>query len=237
VEFAPYVRLASGEERLLGERAPLPADWTDIAFDLPDTDEAIDEIGLRLIHRNPARVLMHLRIRRFEVAGPGRTRIDPAREAEEWGSVSRFSFNRGKWGLAGGRINGCTDRDADLWTGHPNAADQRVTAVVEPLSGDSHLVTARAAGARRFYAAGIESGRAVIRAEDFGDTLLAEAPAPAASGPIELCLEARGDRLSLRIDGDEVLTATDTCHPRGMAGLRMGAPGEIACSRFEIEEF
>jgi hypothetical protein len=238
VEFAPYVRLAaSGNERLLGGWEILSTDWTEIGFTLPSTDEAIDEIGLRLVHRGAERVLMYLRVRRFEVAGAGRTLINPPREAEEWGSVSRFSFNRGRWGLAGGRITGSTESDADLWTGHPNARDQRVTAEVEALSGESHLVTVRAAGARRFYAAGIESGRAVIRAEEFGDTLLAEAPVTPPAGPVELCFEARGDSLSLRVDGVEVLAATDARHPRGMAGLRMGAPGEIACSRFEIEEF
>lgn len=236
VEFVPYIRLAgSGEIRDLGEWAPLPNDWQTVTFDLPETEEAIDEIGLRLIQRGAARVLMSCLIRSFTVAGPGHTVIDPTIETEEWGSVSRFSFNRGSWGLTEGSITGRTDSDGDLWTGHPFATDQTVTARITRTEGDSHLVTARASGTSRFYAAGLEAGRAVILCENFGQTVLAEAPAEAGED-VEITFNLTGDQLSLSLDGTEVLTATDTTHPRGMAGLRLGRPGAIACARLEITE-
>jgi len=237
VRFAPYIRLAmSGEERRLADWADLPEDWETLRFTLPDHAEAVDEIGLRLRHEGEARTLIYCRIRDFAVTGPGRTRIEPAREAEEWGSVSRFSFNRGRWGLEGDRIVGRTETDGDLWTGHPHATDQIVTAEVEPIAGTSHLVTLRASGACRFYAGGIEEGRAVILAEDFGREVLAEVPLTEIAGPCVLRVRAVGREIGLSIDGREIAVVTDDRHTRGMAGLRLGAPGAVACARFEIEE-
>ncbi|WP_372839901.1 hypothetical protein [Phaeovulum sp.] len=49
-------------------------------------------------------------------------------------------------------------------------------------------------------------------------------------------MSAKGARLALSIDGREVLAVTDDTHPMGMAGLRMAAPGALACQRFEIRE-
>lgn len=240
---APYVRLASsGRVIECGDWALLPTDPCDIVFAIPETDEAVDEIGVRLEHRGNARVLLHAFVHAFSVTGPGHTVIVPARERQEWGAVSRFSFNRGAWTLEDGHIVGRATRDGDLWTGHSFAADQRVTAHVRRLAGESHLVSLRVAGARRFYAAGIENGRAVILAEDFGRTVLAEAAlgadSLAASGADDvLQFEARGETLTLSVNGRDILQARDDRHRQGMAGLRLAGPGEIVCSRFEIEEF
>lgn len=236
VAFAPYIRLASSGERMdLAEWALLPDDWKAVSFQLPESAEAIDEIGIRLAQRGEARVLMSCLIRSFSVSGAGRTIIDPGLEAQEWGSVSRFSFNRGVWGLEDGRIVGRSDSDGDLWTGHAFATDQIVRAQITRLDGDSHLVTARASGTSRFYAAGIEAGHAVILSEDFGRMVLAESPV-AAGDEVNIEFSVIGDRLSLKLDGKEVLTASDSRHARGMSGLRLGRPGTIACTSFEIRE-
>ncbi|KAA9010350.1 ADP-ribosylglycohydrolase family protein [Histidinibacterium aquaticum] len=236
VRFVPYVRYASsGKRDDLGMWRPLPLDWEMVRFDLPESAEAIDEIGIRMIQQGEGRVLMSCLIRSFSVTGAGHTVVLPALEAEEWGSVSRFSFNRGTWGLDGDLIVGRSDNDGDLWTGHAFTTDQTVKARITRFEGDSHLVTARAAGTQRFYAAGIEAGRAVILREDFGRTELGAVPVEAGE-EVDLTFSATGNRLSLSIDGEEVLSATDDRHPRGMAGLRLGAPGAIGCARFEIRE-
>lgn len=236
VVFVPYVRLAASGQRVdLGEWAVLPEDWQAVRFDLPATHEAIDELGLRLMARGQGRVFMSCLIRSLSVTGPGHTVISPAHEAEEWGSVSRFSFNRGDWGLEDDQIIGRTDTDGDLWTGHAGATDQTVTARITRLEGDSHLLTARASGCQRFYAAGIERGRAVILCEDFGTHELASAPV-APDQDVTLTFAVIGDRLRLALDGQDILSAQDDRHPRGMAGLRLGAPGAMRCAAFEIQE-
>jgi len=238
VRFVPYIRRAmSGVEELLDEWQDIPLDWTDINVTLPLGDEAIDEIGVKLEQTEVARVLMYVEVRRLRISGVGQTVIDPKLEAEEWGGVSRFSFNRGTWSLQDGAIVGVAETDADLWTGHHFAADQVVTAQVTLIKGPSHLLVARASGTSRYYSGGIVDGKAVILAENFGTTQLAQTDVDIdTSLPIKLNLSAIGDTLTLSINGNTVLNAQDETHPKGMSGLRMGAPGRIVCHRFEIKE-
>lgn len=242
VRFCPYVRHAmTGAITELGAWAALPDDWQDVAFTLPDHSEAVDEIGILMRKEATARVLMRVELQHLRIDGPGQTRIDPAQEVPEWGSVSRFTFNRGKWTVEGDTISGQTDSDADLWTGHPHATDQTITASIIRAQGRSHLITARVRTAQRYYAAGIVDGKAVLIREDHGTEVLAEAALPetiAETLPdkITLSLSAVGNDLTLSIDGSPVLRTSDTRHPRGMAGLRMSGPGQIACTQFTIEE-
>ncbi|MBN7759429.1 ADP-ribosylglycohydrolase family protein [Nitratireductor aquimarinus] len=236
VTFVPYVRFAaSGEVRELGDWSLLPEDWQVIGFTLPDSEEAIDEIGILMKQTAEARVFMNVLIRSFTVTGAGKTVINPQIESEEWGSVSRFSFNRGSWGLSEGCIRGEATKDGDLWTGHAFATDQTATAQISRVEGESHLVSVRASGNERFYAAGIHEGQAVILREDFGTEILAAAPVEVGQD-VTLTFAAKGERLTLFIDGREIVSATDSRHPRGMAGLRLGGPGVVTCRRFEILE-
>jgi ADP-ribosylglycohydrolase len=238
IKFVPYIRrVMSGLEEELGTWAELPDDWQDIKFTLPEGDEAIDEIGIKLCQQGDTRTLMYVELQRLRIEGTGHTVVDPAIEAEEWGSISRFTFNRGKWSLKDDCIVGETDSDADLWTGHHFATDQTVSAEITPISGSQHLVVARASGTSRYYAGGIVDGQAVIIAEDFGTTYLAKADIDAPlDAPLTLSLSAIGDALSLSINGKTILNATDQRHLRGMAGLRIGAAGKMSCRRFEIME-
>jgi hypothetical protein len=49
-------------------------------------------------------------------------------------------------------------------------------------------------------------------------------------------LTARGETLSLSIDGNEVLTARDSQFRYGQAGLRMASAGRMTVSRLEVVE-
>src|SRR5690606_20827992 len=104
-------------------------------------------------------------------------------------------------------------------------------------AGRSHLVSARVQGACRFYAAGFEGGEAVIVKEDHGTTVLARAPFARELGrAYRLAVSVTGDRLSLAIDGQEVVSATDNAYRYGMAGLRMASHGRMTVSRLEIAD-
>jgi hypothetical protein len=163
--------------------------------------------------------------------------IDPRVERPEWGGITRFTWNRGHWSLQNGAIHAHTAEDADAWTGHAYLRDVTVTADLTPLAGRSHLVAARVQGTSRFYAAGIENGEAVIVKQDHGTTVLARAPYDAAAGqPLVVSLTARGEELSLAIDGQQLLTATDGAFRYGQAGLRMASAGRMTVQRLEVVE-
>lgn len=239
VRFVPYIRRAmSGAEDLLGAWADLPRDWTDITVTLPLGDEAIDEVGIKLEQTEVTRVLMYVEIKKLRISGFGQTAIDPKLEAEEWDGVSRFSFNRGTWSLENGAIVGVAETDADLWTGHHFAADQIVKAQATLTQGDSHLVVARASGTSRYYAGGIVDGKAVILAENFETTQLAQADVEVdTSVPIELELSAISDTITLSINGSKTLSVQDATHSMGMSGLRMGAPGALTVNDLKSRNF
>jgi len=237
--FVPYVRRAmSGQIDRIGNWKKPESDWKQVTFTVPETgDEAIDEVGVLVEYTGRLLYLGQLYMTNFEVFGPGQTRINPALEAEEWDAITRFTWNRGYWRLENDRIIGLTDRDADLWTGHAFSRDCEITASIIPQAGDSHLLTTRAQGTERFYAAGFADGKLVILANDFGSKTLVEAPFERDLGrEYSMTLSARGDELSLSIDGKKQLTTQDNTLSYGMCGIRMASAGRMSVGIIEIEE-
>ena len=67
--------------------------------------------------------------------------------------------------------------------------------------------------------------------------MLARAPVAVELGkPVTLALTAKGEGLSLSIDGREVVTATDGAYRYGQAGLRMASAGRMSVERLEVVE-
>ena len=238
LHFVPYIKRAmSGQIDEIGSWQKVQKDQT-IAFDIPETgDEAVIELGILVEYFGRAQYLGNLTLSRFDVSGAGKTRINPALEAEEWDAISRFTWNRGNWRLSDGHITGLTDSNADLWTGNSYARDQKITAKITPEAGNSHLLSLRAQGAERYYAAGFEDDCIVILAEDFGTEILAKAPFTRVLGQeYSICASAFDNKVTLSIDGKLVLEATDQRFAFGMSGIRMSSAGRISVGIIEIEE-
>lgn len=240
LRVAPYVRRAmSGKiDQIGGWNEPDNGAWKTYNFVVPDAgNEAIDEVGFLVEYFGRLKFTGALYLANFEVSGTGKTTIIPAQETQEWGAISRFTWNRGAWKLEDNQITCLTADNADLWTGHAYATNYITRAKIIPLAGESHLLSARAQGAERFYAAGFDGGRLVILHEDFGSKILAEIPMSMTHGE-EYLLEfaVHGHDLNLSLNGKLMLSATDETFAYGMAGLRMGSAGRMSASFFEIEE-
>ena len=240
LRVAPYVRRAmSGTIQEAGAwHVPSASGWQDYTFTIPDGNgEAVDEIGILVEYFGRLKFLGRLFLADFSVSGKGRAVIDPAKEAHEWGGITRFTWNRGHWSLQQGRIHAHTATDADAWTGNAYLRDVSVTAELQPLSGASHLVVARAQGTSRFYAAGFENGEAVILLENHGTRVLAHKPFSIEYGrSYALDLTVEGGKLTLSVDGERVLQADDATLKYGMAGLRMAHAGRMSIGRLEVAE-
>lgn len=240
LRVAPYVRRAmSGRIEETGAwHVPSSEGWQDYEFVVPDRGgEAIDEVGVLVEYFGRLKFLGRLFLSDFSVSGPGRVVIAPKIEAQEWGGITRFTWNRGHWSLQEGRIHAQTAADADAWTGNAYLRDVKVTAELRPLAGRSQLVVARAQGTSRFYAAGVNGDEVVIVKEDHGTTVLARAPfTPELGRDYRMELSVIGERLALTIDGAQLLTATDPSFRYGMAGLRMASAGRMSVGRFEVED-
>lgn len=239
LRVVPYVRrtMSGALQEIGGWHVPSDKGWQDYEFTVPDGDEAIDEIGILIEYFGRLKFLGRLFLADFTVSGPGHLTVDPAKEVQEWGAISRFTWNRGHWTLQDGRIHGHAATDGDIWTGHYYARDVTVTADLRPLAGASHLVTARVQGADRFYAGGFQDGQAVILRHDHGAEVLASARFTVETGrDYEIALSVQGDRLSLSVDGTEIVTARDSSFAYGMSGLRLGAIGRMSVGRFSVTE-
>jgi ADP-ribosylglycohydrolase len=240
LRFRPYVRRTmSGKIERIDEGWTIPSKnaWQDVSFTVPAGSEAIDEVGIEVEYFGRLKFLGRLFLADFTVDGPGTTIIDPAIETQEWGAISRFTWNRGYWIKEGDCVTGHTASDADMWTGHYYARDVAVTAEIARHSGASQLVTARVQGTNRFYAAGFEGDEVVILKCDFGTTVLARAPFVVETGTNHvLTFTASGSALALAVDGKPLLVAEDGQFAFGMAGLRLGSAGRMSIGRFEIVE-
>jgi hypothetical protein len=241
LRVVPYVRRGiSGRITEVGAWDVPAADrWQEFEFAIPDGGgEAVDEIGIGIEYFGRLKFLGRLFLTDFSVSGPGKVVIDPKLEKMEWGGITRFTWNRGSWTLEDGVIHAHTAADADAWTGNAYVRDVTVTADLMPLFGRSHLVAARVQGTSRFYAAGFDGDEAVIVRQDHGTTVLARAPFARELGrSYRLSLAVIGSRLTLSIDGRELLTASDDAYTYGMAGLRMASAGRMTVSRLVVEDF
>jgi hypothetical protein len=212
-----------------------------LEYTIPPVDGSqVDEVGLVVTgfsdaaHRDSGR----LRVDLFEIEGKARYTIDIARQAVEFGCVTPFSHNRGNWTIEQGRMHLMTPEACASYTGGHAVKDQRVTALVRPLAGESHMLLARAGGAMRGYAAGFDgAGQASLLRHDFGVTRLASAAFAWENGrDYRMGLEAIGDRVVLTVDGKVVLNVRDATHPAGMVGCAAGGPARALYGPFEVEE-
>lgn len=238
LRIAPYVRLSHSQTIQALGAFKVPSEATEtLRFTLPESDEPFDEIGIEIEYFGRLKCLGRLFVSHFEIKGAGQTVIDPAQERQEWGAISRFTWNRGHWSLQDGQIHGHTAEDADLWTGHYYARDLTFTAQVTPLAGPSHLLSARVQGACRFYAGGFDGENLVLVKEDFGTTILAKRPFERRLGQeYSLSLSVKGERLELSVNGEKLLSAQDASFSYGMCGLRMSAPGRVTVGRLRLQE-
>lgn len=131
-----------------------------------------------------------------------------------------------------------TDSACASYTGGHAVADQRVSALVRPLAGASHLLAVRASGATRGYFAGLDGrGRVSVIKNDSGLERLASAPFDWEAGrDYRLEVSAIGERIALAIDGKELVAASDGAHRAGMAGCGAAEAARALYGPFDIEE-
>ena len=220
---------------------PEPGRGYTLEFVIPPVGGSqVDEVGLVVTgysgaaRRDSGRLLVDL----FEVQGPARYTIDIAKQAVEFGCVTPFSHDRGAWSIHQGRMHLMTHEACAAYTGGHAVADQRITATLRPLAGESHLLLVRASGAMRSYRAGFDgAGRISIFRADFGVIRIASGEFRwEMDRDYQVMLEAIGDRIRLGIDGHVVLEARDGTHSAGMVGCGSLAASRALYGPFEIEE-
>lgn len=228
IQVAPYVRLATSKQILdLGYRPLQRNAWKEVAFVIPDTQgEAVDEVGFLYEGNCKERTLGRILLDEFRIYGKAEYTIDLSKQRVEFGSTTPFSQNRGAWTLEQGYLHAMSLENAQCFTGHYFTSDCVVQAEVIPENGAGHMLALRAQGSMRGYYAGFTSlGRVGIFREYFGINKLAEADFDWKHGEAyTLAVRAEGKRLSLSVDGKELLSCEDEQFAYGMVGyVRLGS--------------
>lgn len=215
--------------------------WRELTFRIPGgTDSLITEYGMA-----------------FEACGESVFYIDDVLEdaradyavdfrkerEEKWTDVhreiSQFTRMKGMLFLEDGRLNlSCAD-SGEAYTGLYGMGDCRVRAALTPLMGERHMVLLRVQGARRCYAAGFTAdGEAAVLKKCRGSYQVLARADFRWERKREYTLEfaARGDRLSLSVDGELLIETRDAEAPYryGCVGVAVQENSRSAYSRLEI---
>ena len=237
VTVTPFVRRAMTGERVCMPAAVLPErEWTEIAFTVPELGgDAVHDVGWTIAVQPDVApwVMGRVYVDEITVTGTMDYTVDFSLQREEFSQLTPFSFNdcAGKREADAMRLTAEAlpyMSGAQAYTGNYYLRDTAVAASVTVESGGSGLVLLHGQGTRRYYALGFSAPGecAVLRYED--GTVIKLAAAPFAWQPgreYALRAEAKGDTLTLSVDGTPVLEAHDGRYSYGMPGLGFTGAG------------
>ena len=237
VTVTPFVRRAMTGERVCMPAAVLPeGEWTEIAFTVPDLGgDAVHDVGWTIAVQPDVApwVMGRVYVDEITVTGAMDYTVDFSLQCEEFSQLTPFSFNdcAGKREADAMRLTAEAlpyMSGAQAYTGNYYLRDTAAAASVTVESGGSGLVLLRGQGTRRYYALGFSAPGecAALRYED--GTVIKLAAAPFAWQPgreYALRAEAKGDTLTLSVDGTPVLEAHDGRYSYGMPGLGFTGAG------------
>lgn len=241
--IAPYVHTVYGKEDLLqGYIKLVQEQWISVEFTIPDVEgDIVDEVGIVIEGYSPSKKksLGLIYLDDFAITGPSAYTIDIKKQKKEFGCVTPFATDHGAWDLYGKTLNLMRCEEAFAYTGNYYGTDYTVSAAVIPRHGASHLITARAQGAKRFYAAGFdEKGKAVLLKNDFGFTVLAECGFDwEYDREYRMQMECRGGHIIFSVDGVKVLEAEDDSFSYGMFGCGSVKTGRTSFADFTYNSY
>ena len=237
VTVTPFVRRAMTGERVSMPAAVLPeGEWTEIAFTVPDLGgDAVHDVGWTIAVQPDVApwVMGRVYVDEITVTGTMDYTVDFSLQREEFSQLTPFSFNdcAGKREADAMRLTAEAlpyMSGAQAYTGNYYLRDTAVAASVTVESGGSGLVLLHGQGTRRYYALGFSAPGecAALRYED--GTVIKLAAVPFAWQPgreYALRAEAKGDTLTLSVDGTPVFEAHDGRYSYGMPGLGFTGAG------------
>ena len=237
VTVTPFVRRAMTCERVCMPAAVLPErEWTEIAFTVPDLGgDAVHDVGWTIAVQPDVApwVMGRVYVDEITVTGAMDYTVDFSLQREEFSQLTPFSFNdcAGKREADAMRLTAEAlpyMSGAQAYTGNYYLRDTAVAVSVTVETGGSGLVLLHGQGTRRYYALGFSAPGecAALRYED--GTVIKLAAVPFAWQPgreYALRAEAKGDTLTLSVDGTPVLEAHDGRYSYGMPGLGFTGAG------------
>ena len=225
-----YAKNGATGEVFRGQRLPAGTGWRQLTLSIPGGQEGhIQEVGVILgsTASGFAQGDLEAFVDDLSVAGAPDYRLDFSHmEMDQWTGLHRevpqFGRFKGHCDIDGPWLSlSCADA-GEAYTGHHLWQDYKVTATLRPEAGEIHLLQVRVQGALRCYAGGFwGKGNLALLKNSKGYVPVAQTHYPWEPGKeYRLTLEAKGDRITLYAEGEEVLSWRDEePYPQGCAGL------------------
>lgn len=246
VTVTPFVRRAMTGETVYMDAVTLPeGEWKEIVFTVPDIGgDAVHDVGWTIAtkpHLDPW-VMGRVYVDEITVTGAMDYCVDFSLQREEFSQLTPFSFNDCVGRKKGDAMSLVAEAlpymgGAQAFTGNYYMRYTAVTSSVTVERGESALLILRGQGTRRYYGLGFSAPGecAVLIYEDGKVTKLSAAPFDWQKGrEYTLKAEAKGETLTLSVDGKPVFEVCDNRYSYGMPGLGMTGAGETLWSNFHI---
>ena len=237
----PYVTTAVRRERYEGAAMWLEdGRELELEFRVPDTcGDCVAELGFHIeaAPETTSRVFAMLELKEMTVTGKGEYHVATALCRQEFLQQTPFALNHGGWHTDGGSLVCRTEEPAQAYTGNYYATDVTITSDVTGAEGA--CLMARAAGARRYLAAGfLERGKLGLRIHDTGKSVEHTVDYTWQQGrTYHLTLEVQGDAVRLLVDGETVLLAKELpLAPYGMVGFAQETTGTCIFRDLHVKE-
>lgn len=230
VSVQAYAKLRGGE-LVRGEKRKADGSWQELEASIPQGDELVEEAGfiLSYLGARQGMITAYLDDLRFE--GVPDYRVDFAKEdTEVWNpmclGVSQFSRLKGHAYLQDGWLNLSCGDFGEMYTGRHDWTDYAFAGDMQPVTGERCYLNVRVQGAMRSYRAGFDGQRLVLDKNLNGYCRLCEAPfrwEPGKAYRIEVT--ARGEQLTVSVDGEPLLACADTDRPILRGGVGVSVSG------------
>ena len=239
--LSPYVRNTSTKEDIIINGKIIKEDgWNNISFMIPDMDGSmVDEIGILLEANSPEKNKDSgcLYIDDFMITGKANYTIDISKQKKEFSSITPFSHNHGAWNLEGRYMTAMCLEHAEAMTGNYYMKDVKVRGCIIPHTGYSHLISVMVQGALRGYYGGLTPDGVAIFINNKGMKRLSIHPMKWEYDHEYIVeLTALGEKISLSIDGKELICVNDSSFGYGMAGYAMYSFGRCSFGNLSIQE-
>lgn len=237
----PYVRTAVRKERYEGEVLWLEDNQElELEFRIPDTcGDCVAELGFHIeaAPETTLRVFAMLELKEMTVTGKGQYQVATALCREEFLQQTPFALNHGQWSAEAGRLLCQTQEPAQAYTGNYYATDVQLASDIR--AGVGSCLMARAAGARRYVAAGfLAEGKVGLRVHKAGRYTDHTVEFPWKDGrTYHVELNVEGSHAELVLDG-ETVCAAELCDmaPYGMVGFAQETAGTAAFRDLFVKE-
>ena len=237
----PYVITAVRRERFDGQMVWLEEGReAEVEFRIPDTcGDCIAEVGfhVEVAAGTTSRCFAVVDLKEMTITGKPRYHVSTSLCREEFLQQTPFALNHGDWHTDGGSLICRGEEPAQAYTGNYYATDVTVTSDVTAAAGS--CLMARAAGARRYLAAGfLGEGKLGLRIHDTGKTKEYTADYPWQQGKTyHLSLEVKGDTARLQVDEETALLEEKLpLAPYGMVGFAQETAGTGTFRDLRVKE-